>query len=353
MSNLPNHPQRQGANVERGSRGESWSIEGADLLQTLSQMEPLLDARLFQEAHLSNKTYTVFTKNNNFHNTADYKRVLEFAKEEPHRIIANYGSVVGASRSEPIQNVEVIYHSQFTGKVTIQVQVNGAISELLNNYFRNLKEWVTEKLDEVSTASTISTGGSQVIQQGASANTRKEGAISIFDEADELLTRKGARAPRVFISYSHDSDEHKEWVRTLANRLNSLRIWVIFDQYDLKLGSNLAAFMEQGLTESDRVIAICTPNYVLKANNFQGGAGYERTILTQELMESQLGNRVIPLIRNQFGKIKLPTFLSARTYIDFSADEQFDDRLFELSAELLQLDGLRPPFGAANDADGK
>lgn len=339
--------------MERGSRGESWSIEGADLLRTLDKLEPLLDARLFQQPHLGNKTYSVFTKNNRFHNTADYKRVLAFAEEEPHRIVANYGPVVGANHSEPIQNVEVIYHSQFPGKVTIQVQVTGAISEVMNNYFRGLKEWVTEKLDEVDATSTVTAGGSQVSQQGASANTRTKEAASIFDEADELLTRKGTRAPRVFISYSHDSGEHKEWVRTLANRLNSLRVWVIFDQYDLKLGSNLAAFMEQGLTEADRVIAICTPNYVLKANNFQGGAGYERTILTQELMESQLGNRAIPLIRNQFDKVKLPIFLSARNYIDFSADDRFDDRLSELSAEILQLDGLRPPFGAASNADDK
>lgn len=333
--------------MERGSRGQSWSIEGADLLRTLSEMEPILDARLFQQSHLGNKTYSVFTKNNNFHNTADYERVLEFAEEEPHRIIANYGSVVGANYNEPIQTVEVIYHSQFTGKVTIQIQVTGAISQTLNDYFRNLKEWVTEKLDEVDTTSTTTPEGTQVGQRGVSVNTRREVANSIFDEADELLTKKGTRAPRVFISYSHDSDAHKEWVRILANRLNSLRVWVIFDQYDLKLGSNLAAFMEQGLTESDRVIAICTPNYVYKANNFEGGAGYERTILTQELMESQLGNRVIPLIRDQFDKVKLPIFLSARNYIDFSDDEHFDDRLSTLSGELLQLDGLRPPFGAA------
>lgn len=333
--------------MERGSRGESWAIEGADLLQVLSKVEPNLDARLFRQSHLGNKTYTVFTKNNDFHNTADYKRVLGFAEEEPFRIIAKYGPAAGTNHNEPIQNVEVIYHSQFAGRVIIEVRVSGAISEELNNYFRNLKEWMTEKMGEVIATSKITPEGAHVDRQGALANTKKGASNSIFDKADELLTQKGNRAPRVFISYSHDSDEHKEWVRALANRLNSLRVWVIFDQYDLRLGSNLAAFMEQGLTEADRVIAICTPRYVDKANNFEGGAGYERTILTQELMQSQLGNRVIPLIRDQFDTVKLPIFLSARNYIDFSDDTNFDNSLSTLSGELLQLDGLRPPFGAA------
>lgn len=38
--------------------------------------------------------------------------------------------------------------------------------------------------------------------------------------------------PEVFISYSHDNDEHKEWVLQLATRLRSNGIDVILDRWN-------------------------------------------------------------------------------------------------------------------------
>ena len=54
--------------------------------------------------------------------------------------------------------------------------------------------------------------------------------------------------PKVFVSYSHDNEEHKEWVLQLAIRLRSNGVDIILDRWNLKLGSDLAAFMEQGLS---------------------------------------------------------------------------------------------------------
>ena len=51
-----------------------------------------------------------------------------------------------------------------------------------------------------------------------------------------------------FISYSYDSKEHKEWVFALASRLMKNGVDVILDQRDLRLGSDLLAFMEEGLS---------------------------------------------------------------------------------------------------------
>ena len=42
--------------------------------------------------------------------------------------------------------------------------------------------------------------------------------------------------PKVFISYSHDSDDYKDWVVSFANRLILEGIDVTLDQYDLVLG---------------------------------------------------------------------------------------------------------------------
>jgi hypothetical protein len=53
--------------------------------------------------------------------------------------------------------------------------------------------------------------------------------------------------PKVFISYSHDSDEHKNWVLQLATRLRSNRVDANIDRWNIKLGSDIAKIMEKGL----------------------------------------------------------------------------------------------------------
>ena len=44
--------------------------------------------------------------------------------------------------------------------------------------------------------------------------------------------------PEVFISYSHDNEEHKQWVLQLATRLRLNGVDIILDRWNLKLGSD-------------------------------------------------------------------------------------------------------------------
>jgi len=59
--------------------------------------------------------------------------------------------------------------------------------------------------------------------------------------------------PRVFISYSHDSKDHKAWVTNLGTRLREKGVDVILDQWDTEPGDNLAKFMESGVRDAARV----------------------------------------------------------------------------------------------------
>ncbi|NKR24833.1 TIR domain-containing protein [Rhodococcus hoagii] len=337
--------------MEHGTRGDSWTLQGGTLLSTLSDLDPVFDSRIFPTAHLSEKTYTVFTKHNNFSRTSSYTNALQMAGEEPHRIIAHYGNIVRADRDVAVKSVDIIYHSQTNdGTIVVQIEVSGNIGRETNAYFQGIRDWFDSEARNANhhalkSNSAELSAGSIIRHRGSSIEVKSNLPASMFDEADELLSIQGVRAPRVFISYSHDDDDHKKWVWMLANRLNSLRVWAIFDQFDLTLGSNLAAFMEGGLSQADRVLAICTPNYVDKANKFQGGTGYERTILTQDLMSSQVDDRIIPVIRGQKQPARLPVFLSSKLYIDFSDDAQFDAKFVELGSEILNPGGKRPPFG--------
>ena len=143
--------------------------------------------------------------------------------------------------------------------------------------------------------------------------------------------------PKVFISYSHDDDDHKGWVYKLACKLVENGIETILDQWDLTLGSNLPKFMENGLTSADRVLVICTENYIDKANDGIGGVGYEKTILTAELMQNQDSKKFIPIVRNVERKIKTPTCLTGRLYIDFSNDQEFNNSFKKLLHEIYDV----------------
>lgn len=136
--------------------------------------------------------------------------------------------------------------------------------------------------------------------------------------------------PRVFISYSHDSAEHKEWVLDFATTLRNRGVDAVLDQWDLKPGDDLPHFMETQLEVADYVLMVCTEKYVEKANAGEGGVGYEKMIMTSSLLTKIDGSKVIPIIRQQATDSR-PTFLKSKLYINFSNDSEneysFDDLL--------------------------
>jgi TIR domain len=97
---------------------------------------------------------------------------------------------------------------------------------------------------------------------------------------------KEQRAPRVFISYSWDSDEHKVWVRELAARLRANRVDVILDCWHLRLGMDAARFMTESVSKNDFVLVICTPEYVEKSYRPKGGVRFENVTIQSQHMPS-------------------------------------------------------------------
>ncbi|ASW75881.1 hypothetical protein CJF12_17465 [Chryseobacterium piperi] len=135
--------------------------------------------------------------------------------------------------------------------------------------------------------------------------------------------------PKVFISYSHDSIEHKKWTLELGARLRSNGIDAIIDQWDLSPGDDLPHFMETKLALADYILMICTDRYVLKANQGEGGVGYEKMIITSNLLTKINKNKIIPLIK-QNGTFHVPTFLKTKLFIDFSKKDGFEFSFDEL-----------------------
>jgi hypothetical protein len=154
-----------------------------------------------------------------------------------------------------------------------------------------------------------------------------------------------ANPPRVFLSYSHDSLTHKQWIRKLATDLRNNGVDAVLDQWDLSPGEDIATFMEQGLKNADRVVVISSEKYVERANAGKGGVGYEKMIVTAELIDNLGTKKFIPIIRNA-GSPPVPIFLGYRLYIDFEADEKYATSLETLLREIHNIsDPGKPPIG--------
>ena len=142
---------------------------------------------------------------------------------------------------------------------------------------------------------------------------------------------------KVFISYSHDTEEHNQWVLKLASALRQSSVQIILDQYDLLPGQDQNEFTETGLREANRVLVVCTDRYVKKANDGEGGIGFEPTIITKGLVEKKGVNTFIPIIRQTLTEDKTPHFLETAVSIDFTDDSQFDEKFAELLHERLLI----------------
>src|SRR5699024_4476511 len=127
--------------------------------------------------------------------------------------------------------------------------------------------------------------------------------------------------PTLFISYSHDNEEHKSWVKKLAHdlRVNG-GINVLLDQWNVRLGSNLNSFMRNGLNEARMVLCVCTNEYVRKANNKEGGVGMESTIISSTFSNNQ--DYIIPIIKHNPDRV-LPKVLKGLYYEDFTNNDNY------------------------------
>lgn len=159
-------------------------------------------------------------------------------------------------------------------------------------------------------------------------------------------------APKAFVSYSHDSPEHKEWVLKLAGDLRAVGVDVVLDQWDLVPGQDVSLFMQKGISDADRVIMVCSATYVSKAEDGVGGVGFERLVVTAEVVEAIDTKKFIPILRRSATTHKIPKFLGTRLYVDFDVDKDYNDRLIELAREIHGAPAVAKPALGPNPFSG-
>ena len=140
---------------------------------------------------------------------------------------------------------------------------------------------------------------------------------------------------KTFISYAWESDEAKEWVKTLATELRNDGIDAKLDQWEVVPGDQMPHFMEKSVRENDFVLIICTPKYKSKSEDRIGGVGYEGDIMTAEVLQTSNHRKFIPILKSGTKETSIPSWLQGKYYVDLSNQAHYENNYADLTTTLL------------------
>jgi hypothetical protein len=121
--------------------------------------------------------------------------------------------------------------------------------------------------------------------------------------------------PKVFISYSYDSEEHMDRVLILSDRLRGDGIDCNIDQYEQSPEKGWYRWMMEEIEKADFVLMICTPQYIrrFRGNEEDGigmGVTWEGSIITHELYsQSGKNSKYIPILFSTQDRDSIPNIL--------------------------------------------
>ncbi|MFJ7214526.1 SEFIR domain-containing protein [Amycolatopsis sp. NPDC098790] len=151
-----------------------------------------------------------------------------------------------------------------------------------------------------------------------------------------------AEAPKVFFSYSHDSEEHKAQVRRFATFLRSrIGLEVVLDQwYD---GSRIdwSLWATRHLKAADFVIAVASPLYRARADGDappdEGrGAQYESAMLRNKMTKDMEDGtrRILPVVLPGGSIDDIPAFLNPYSMTRYEITQVTDEGVEDLLAAI-------------------
>lgn len=134
---------------------------------------------------------------------------------------------------------------------------------------------------------------------------------------------------KVFISYSHDSQNHMDRVLDASNRLREDGIDCNIDQYVISPDEGWPRWMVNQIEEADFVLVVCTETY---KNRFMGkekqgkglGGKWEGAILTQKLYDNEANNtKFIPVVFSPHDLTHIPLVLHGTTYYELHKEQGY------------------------------
>src|SRR5271157_3633120 len=137
-------------------------------------------------------------------------------------------------------------------------------------------------------------------------------------------------APRVFISYTHDSQEHMDRVWDLSERLRGDGVDCRIDQQEEAPAEGWPRWCRNQVQEAQFVLVVCTETYQRRYEGKEEagkglGGQWEGFVTTQELYEAAAKNtKFVPVIFSADESKFIPIELRATTHYDLSTPDGYD-----------------------------
>lgn len=151
---------------------------------------------------------------------------------------------------------------------------------------------------------------------------------------------------KVFISYSHDSDVHRERVLGLSERLHDDGIEMLLDRY-VEHGSPAEGWprwMLNALDAATHVLCVCTGTYYRRFRGHEEpnkgkGVDWEGAVITQELYDTRhVSRKFIPVLFDPTDELYIPEPLRPQTYYVLNSEANYQ----ALYDALLNQGGVQP-----------
>lgn len=133
------------------------------------------------------------------------------------------------------------------------------------------------------------------------------------------MINNSTQPPKVFISYSWDSESHKENVLKLANRLVSDGIDCNIDQYQVSPPERWPHWIRNQVEEANFVLVVCTEQYQRRFQSKEEigkgkGVTWEGAIINQYMYDQISNNKFIPIVFSAGQSQYIPIELRGFTY---------------------------------------
>jgi DNA polymerase III delta prime subunit len=138
-------------------------------------------------------------------------------------------------------------------------------------------------------------------------------------------------APRLFISYSHDSREHEDRVLALADRLRQDGVDAVVDQFDKAPSDGWPMWMDREIRRADFVAMVCTETYLRRVEGRESsgkgrGVLWEAMLIYNSLyLEDFKVQRFIPILFEDGVPSCIPLPVRGLTHYRVDSQQGYED----------------------------
>ena len=163
-------------------------------------------------------------------------------------------------------------------------------------------------------------------------------------------------SPKVFISYAHDDNDHKQKVLDFANKLNSDGIDCWIDRYveGSSPDNGWPAWMDEKIRLSDFVLVVASQKYLDRWEGRENagvgkGGKFESILIVQELFDKDSKNtKYYSVLISEKTKNLIISPLRPWNYYDMTKSDGYDGLYRLLTGQIVNV---KPPVGKMRNLD--